>query len=279
MTKRCLTAIAALALLTAALPAHAIVLSYQPKVGSVQRQKVSMAGRMETSVPGLEEAVRMEVTGETSYEQEALSATGELTRVETRLLGGRLVLRQQTPGTPEGEQQRHSVDMPTGRIVADMDRRGRVVKVVEKDLKGEYADQLMGAESANSLVQSPGLPEGDVAAGAVWSDNVTVPLGANAPEISLTLKSQLVSLETFQNRNCAKIRTTFSYPEQQGQSELAGRLDGALQADMVWYYDYEDSVFVYAEGTVGGTTSFEPGLIEGAITTNMIINVKVALVK
>jgi hypothetical protein len=263
-------------LLSAALPAHAVVLRYQPAVGSVQKQKATMAGRMETSMEGLGQMMRMELVSEMNYQQKALSQTDEVTRVETKLLGGKASVKF-------GEQSQ-SIDMPDGKIVADIDRRGRMAKLVEMDMKGQQSQQMMGADSLGNWSQFAAFPEGEVTVGDSWADKITVPSTAGGPDLTLDLNSKLLSVETFQGRQCAKIRTTFSGPMEYDLSAMgqAGAMNATLQGDMVWYYDYENSVYVYGEGTVGmdmNMASDASGMPAGAMTSKMIMNVKLAMVK
>lgn len=273
--KRCRTAVVLLVLLSAALPAHAVVLRYQPAVGSVQRQKVTMAGRMETSMEGLGQMMRMELVSEMNYQQKALSQTDEVTRVETKMLGGKA-------SVTFGEQSQ-SMDMPDGKIVADIDRRGRMAKLVEMDMKGQ-SQQMMGADALGNWSQFAAFPEGEISIGDTWADKITVPSTAGGPELTLDLNSKLLSVETFQGRQCTKIRTTFSGPMEYDLSAMgqAGTMNATLQGDMVWYYDYENSVYVYGEGTVGmdmNMASDASGMPAGAMTSKMIMNVKLAMVK
>ncbi len=273
--KRCHTAVVVTLLLLGALPAHAVVLKFQPAVGSAQKQKATMAGRIETSMEGLGQMMRMELVSEMNYQQKALSQTDDVTRVETKMLGGKASVKF-------GEQSQ-SVDMPEGKIVADIDRRGRLTKLVEMDMKDQQSQQMMGADALGNWSQFAAFPAGDINVGDTWADKITTPSSAG-PELTLDLNSKLLSLETFQGRKCAKIRTTFSGPMTYDLATMGqqGAMNATLQGDMVWYYDYDNSVYVYGEGTVGmdmSMSSEAPGMPAGAMTSKMIVNVKLALVQ
>jgi hypothetical protein len=265
---------------TVCVPAQAIVLRYAPKVGEVHKQKATIAGRMQTTMEGIGEAVRAEMTGEMEYSEKALSQTDTVTRVQTDLSGGKMSM------TMAGQSQ--SLDMPTGKMVVDMDRQGRVVKLVEMDMPG--SEQMMGAAGAENFPnwsQFGAFPEGDVAVNDTWSDKLSMPAGPGMPAIEISYKCTLLDLSTFQGRKCAKIRTTFSGPFEMDLSKMAGvgagaggAMNGTMQGDLVWQYDYENSVYVYGEGTVGMDMNMSVGGADmpgGAMTMKMLMNIKTAL--
>jgi hypothetical protein len=264
------------------LPAQAIVLRYQPKVGEVTKHKASMAGRMETEMPGMDQTMHIEMTMSMDYSEKALSATDETTRLETRLLGGSATMKM------NGES--HTEDMPTGRMVADMDRRGRVARLVEADFGAPEFGEMMapGGETFPNWSQFAAFPEGDVKVEDSWSDELQIPTGLGGPELKLTFTSRLLALTTFQDRRCAKIRSSFEGPMQFDMSDMnlpgeqgaEGSMEATLQGDMLWYYDYENSVYVYGEGSVGMDMKMSMAMPEGAggtMTTRMVMNIKTTL--
>jgi len=271
--------------LVSCLPAHAVVLRYRPKVGEMTKHKVSMSGRMETSmagtaVPGA--TMRMEMTGAIDLAEKALSQTEETTRVENRWLGGKISVKM------DGQSQ--SVDVPTGRMVVDVDPRGRAVKLIEAAMEDQsLTPQAMGPDFQTMVGWSEfgAFPEGDVKVDDTWSDEIKLPTGEEGPEITLQISSRLLALTTFQERKCAKIRTSFEGPMTFDLSKMApadeeaeGEMEAVLQGDMVWYYDYENSVYVYAEGAVGMNMTMSmsaPEMPAGEMTMNMLMNVKYAL--
>jgi len=272
-------------LLAIALPAHAVVLRYEPEVGSVQRHKVSMAGRMESTVEGVGQTMRVEMTSEMTYSEKALSKTDETTTVETELLGGTT--------TMDMGGQTQTMKMPTGKIVAEMDRRGRMFELVETNMMGgEAAESIMGsgAETMPNWSQFSAFPENDVKVGDTWSDTISVPTEPGGPSIELTFESELIALTTFQDRKCAKMKTSFSGPIEMVMDEMSatgdeggeGSLDATLSGDLVWYYDYENSVYVYAEGTIGMEMHMVmavPNMSNGTMTSKMLMNMKVSLMQ
>ncbi len=59
-------------------------------------------------------------------------------------------------------------------------------------------------------------------------------------------------------------------------------MTGALQGDLLWYYDYEKSVYVYGEGTIGMDMTMSvqaPNMPGGTMTTKMLMNLKTTLVQ
>ncbi|MFB3880226.1 MAG: hypothetical protein ACE149_03135 [Armatimonadota bacterium] len=282
MSRRVLTGMTLCMALAICVPAHAIVLRYAPKVGEVYKQKATMSGRMEMTMAALQQTMRGEITMDMDYSEKALSQTETTTRVQTELLGGK--------GQVKMAGQSQSIDMPTGKMVTDMDRRGQVVKVVEMDMPG--TEQMMGpgAESLPNWSQFGALPEGDVSPKDTWTGKVTIPAGPNMPSIEMTFNCTLLDVTTFQGRNCAKIRTAFNGPFQMDLAEAEGMppgaegtMDATMNGSIDWYYDYDNSVYVYGEGTVGMEMTMQmagaagAGMPEGDIKMKMLMNIKTAL--
>lgn len=282
MKRRCAVGLVAGLLLVACLPAHAIVLRYRPEVDQVTKHKMTMAGRMEMSVEGMGQLMQMEITGTLNYAEKALSATAEATQVETRLTGGTM--------TAKGGGQSQTQDMPTGRMVADIDPRGRVLKMVSAEFEGEDAmAQGMGpgADTWSTMpAQFGAFPEGDINVDDTWAEELKIPTSPDGPEMTMNLESQLLALTTFQGRKCAKVRTSFEGPMNLDMADFGGAaggvegaMDAMLQGDMLWYYDYENSIYVYGEGAVGMdmNISVAGADMPGGMTAQMLMNVKMSL--
>jgi hypothetical protein len=259
------------------MPAHAIVLRYSPKPGEVHKSKADMAGKVESSMPGMGQSARIELTMEMDYAEKIVSRTEGVTRVETEILGGQVVTKMTQP-----MQQTQTMDLPTGRVVVDLDNRGQVVKMIEADMPGADMSQFgsQGAESFPNWSQYSAFPEGDVSEGDEWAATLEVPTAPDGPTLELDLASKLIALTTFQDRKCAKIRTQFSGPMEMDMSGASGGAGGAttgtLQGDLLWYYDYENSVYVYGEGTMGMDMQMDMGEM-GAMTMKMVMNIKTRL--
>lgn len=266
--------------LAAGLPAHAVLLRYSPKVGETIKYRVSMAGRTESSVEGMPEPMRMELSGAIQYTSKALSETTDTVRIETRVTGGKFTAK--AAGQSQGE------DVPKGKVVADMDRRGRMVKMIESDLGGKSgAEDFMtgGAGSWSSFANFAAFPEGEVKVNDTWSDEMKIPSAEGGPEVNLTLASRLLAVAPYQGRNCAKIRTSFKGPlsfDLPAEAAEGSQMEATLQGDLVWYYDYEKSVYVSGEGTVGMDMKMAmaaPEMPGMQMTTKMLMNIKLALAK
>ncbi len=272
--------IGALALATS-LPAHALVLRVQPEIGATHRYKLTMSGRTNTEMMG--QAVSTQTTGEVNYAEKVLSREGDVTRYETEVFGGSIEVTQ------AGQSQ--TIDLPSGRSVTEVDSRGRVVKVVEAESEGESDEQSLAGSGPGSMAASShygSFPESDVKEGDTWSDTLSVPMGPGGPEVEVTCTMELLALTTFQNRKCAKIRTSFSSPLEldlgdlgvPGGEEGVGGLQAVLKGDILTYYDYENSLYVYTEGTMGvdGEMSV-PGMPGGGVPMKMIMNLKLVVVE
>ncbi len=282
MRRRCAVGLTAGLLLAACLPAHAIVLRYRPKVDEAVKHKMTMAGRMQMSMEGMGQLMQVEMTGTLEYAEKALSAAEETTRVETRLTGGTM--------TAKVGDQAETQNMPTGRMVADLDQRGRLVKMVSAEFEGEDAmAQGMGpgAETWSTMpAQFGAFPEGDVNVGDTWSEELKIPMAPDGPEMTLTIESELLALTTFQGRKCVKARTQFEGPMNIDMAGLGGpgadvegTVEAMLQGDMLWYYDYENSVHVYGEGTLGMDMNISVAGEEmpGGMNAQVLMNVKMML--
>jgi hypothetical protein len=132
------------------------------------------------------------------------------------------------------------------------------------------------------------FPEGDVKEGDTWSDTISVPWAPGGSEVEVTCSTELLALTTFQNRKCAKIRISFSSPMEMDLAELgmpvgeegSGAMQGVLKGDLLTYYDYENSLYVYSEGTVGmeGQMSVSD-MLGGVMETKTIMNLKMVMVE
>jgi len=262
------------------LPAHAVLLRYAPKVGETVKHKVSMAGRTSASVEGMGEGMRMELNGAIQYTEKAISETADTVRVETQVTGGKFTMS--VGGRSQGQE------IPKGKVVADMDRRGRLVKTIQADFGGKSGAQDFltgGAGSWSNLASFSAFPEGDVKAGDTWSDEIKIPATQGGPEVNLSTTSRLLEVATYQGRSCAKIRTTFKGPlvfDTSGQNDDSGSMEATLQGDLIWYYDYQNSVYVSGEGSVGMDLKMSmsgPEMPGMPVTSKMLMNVKLSLAK
>jgi len=277
MRRHRLTGLLVCVLFGVCVPAHAIVLRYSPEPGQVRKSEANMAGKVETAMAAMGQTARIEMTMDMAYAEKIMSRSEGVSRVETEVLGGKVVTKMTQP-----MEQTQTTDVPTGRVVVDLDNRGRVVKMVEADMPGADMSQFgaQGAESFPNWSQYSSFPEGDIKEGDEWTATLEIPTAPDGPTLNLDLTSELVALTTFQDRKCAKIRTRFSGPMEMDMSGVSGGQGGAttgtLQGDVLWYYDYENSVYVYGEGTIGMDMQMDMGEM-GAMTMKMVMNIKTRL--
>jgi hypothetical protein len=282
MVKRhCVAGMAAGIVLLLGIPADAVVLRYAPKEGSVTKYQASVAGRMQASIPGLADTMQMEMTSTLRYDEKALAKTEKGMKIETALVSGEMVL--------DVNGQSQTVSMPTGRVVTEMDDRGRVLELVEVDLGGQDPLSQLGGQGGENFPnwsQFGAFPEDDVSVGDSWTDTVKVPTPGGGPMLELSFTSRLEGIETKQDRQCAKIRTAFEGPMHLNLAELdvseegaEGSLEATLAGEMLWYYDYENSVYAYGEGAVELSMQMSvpmPDAMAGEMTTKVRMNVKTA---
>ncbi len=285
MNRRWLLGMSALLALAVCLPAHAIGLGYVPKVGEVHRYEVTAEGSMGMTIEALRETGRSHTTVEVKCEQTALSQTGKATLLQIKLLGGK--------GTTEREGHTEPFAVPTASAVIEVDRRGRVTRLVEMNLEGKDANELVRqwTELLSGWSQFSPLPEGEVNVGDTWNDTFPLAVPPRTPAIEISVKSQLLDLTNVQGRQCAKIQTSFSGLIEREGSDMgpfgkAGPTTGNLRCDLTWYYDYANSIFVGGEGAGGIDMSrflqgpLGPGMPNRtAMSTKMQMNVKIVLVQ
>jgi len=285
MKRRCAVGLVAGLLLVTCVPANAIVLRYRPKINELTKHQITADVRIQTSIEGMGQVTQREATASVDYIEKALSETAETTRLETRWVRGIL--------TTKANGEVHTEELPTGRVVADMDRRKRLAGVVETDFGGEAdLSELMGpgAETwTNLFAQFGAFPEGDIEVSGAWSEELKIPISPAGPEVEITVESRLLALTTFQGRKCAKIQTSFEGPISLDLSdfgapteEVKGAMEAMLQGDMLWYYDYENSVDVYQEASARMDTNLSMSAPEapgGTITTEARLKLKMTLTK
>ncbi|UCC68295.1 MAG: hypothetical protein JSV79_14520 [Armatimonadota bacterium] len=283
MKRRCAMGLVAGLLVASCLPAHAIVLRYRPKINELSKRNITVEGSMQTSIEGAGQFTQREATASAEYVEKALSETAETTRVESRWIRGTL--------TTKANGESHTEELPPGRMVADIDRRKRLVEVVEADFGGgvdSWSLMGSGAETWTSFFAQFGqFPEGDIEVGDSWYEELKIPIAPASSEIKVTVESHLLALTTFQGRKCAKIRASFEGPISLDLSdfgasseEAKGRLEATFHGDTLWYYDYENSVDVYQEASTRMEINLSVSEHEapgGTITTEATLKMKMAL--
>ena len=231
------------------LPAHAIVLRYNPKKGLVAKHKTTITGSTSMTMPGMDMGtMKATMSGFVNTTEKVLATTADTATVETTITGGKM--------TVNVAGQKQSIDMPQGRMVAEMDDRGRMVKMIESDIDFGEEGMMGGAPmDFNDFAEfSAAFPDGDLKLKDTWSGDMKLSL-AEGLDITLSANSRLLELTTFQGRKCAKIRSAFKGPLSLEMSEAGTDMTttGSVTAQFITYYDYVNSVYVSSEGTVGMT--------------------------
>lgn len=278
--------------LVGAAPAGAVELVYKPKVGETVQHKVMLAGRLSVTVSDPELASfldqRGEMTATIRYSVTPTSRSDDSTVVAIRMLDGQAVVNTES-GT-------ETVDLGTLTAKLTTDRRLETDEAefdIEEDFT-ETSDEVYSvldgfpllAGDWWELVDVLYLPTGDVSKGAEWryEDTEDLPSESAPP---LVVRYKLLDLTTHAGRNCAKIRASWRYEfsdmkmEEEGEGEEPDAMTGSglHTGDYLVYYDYENSVCAYSEGTVGlemsVTMPSQSG--EGTVSMKALVNVKTAL--
>jgi hypothetical protein len=290
-----LASLAALALLGAAgSGAQAVEIQYKPKVGETTKQRVMLAGRMsmEADSPLMQDFIldRAQVSATIDYTSKPISQSGDATEVKVQITQG-----EATITVSEGQEK---TSLGSVESTMRVDRRLEVSEVdftTEEDYR-HLSDDAAGAMDAFGigaggwwdLVDVLYLPEGDVSVGAEWTykdDDTSIGGGEEAPPLEVQFK--LLELTTHAGRNCAKISTSYRYEFSEVAmptgAEEGGRMttSGLMSGEYLIYYDYENSVRVYREGSTGFDVTViaeYPEMGEATVRTKIVMNVKASLV-
>ena len=269
--------------------AHAepIELRFKPKVGQETKHRLMMAARVETA--SQTEEVSSAERGEAQVRIDfARKATGEEegeTTVEIRQLKGEVSV------IVEGKET--TIALQPFRCVKRFDRRRSEVGLEEheggdppeSDQEGtgcEIVGSLgigcgMWAEMAEMLT----LPAEPVEVRATWKEeHESVP-----QDEKLVVNYKLEELTSRSGRKCAKIRAAWRHQfSTKGLSNLAEMQPGSVgilaaegvnTGDLVCYYDYENSVDVLVEGSLGN----ESTTVATGSTEKAVMNVKIVMVE
>jgi hypothetical protein len=258
--RRCSLAAVALGMvLVVALPTEAALLRYRPKVGTVTKHRLQVSSRMSFSEEPEQHylrAIRAEVSASLEYTQEILSETEDGVRVQTRLSSSEAkvtandVTETASLGSFRVAQDVDQLRSPSGGYAeceddyTDVSDETYEVLVECYLTLGEWADWL-------DILQ---FDKAEVGVGETWQKEASYigPFGVLPPET--VVRSRLVELTTMEGRKCAKIETSLDAPLHEDLQETGApeglTLQRALRFDLVWHYDYENSVTVLMEGSI-----------------------------
>ncbi|MBN1461428.1 MAG: hypothetical protein JXA57_18020 [Armatimonadetes bacterium] len=273
--------------------AQAVEMKYTPKVGEPTQHRVMLAGRltMETDSPFMQGFIldRAQVSARIDYVSKPVSRSGDTTNIEVEMTGSEVSIT-----TAEGPEK---TSLGSAEATMEVDSRLEVLDAsftTDEDytsLSDDAAEAIdtfgVGAGGWWDLIDVLYLPEKDVTVGAEWTyeDTGADFVGAEgAPP--LVVKYKLLELTTHAGRKCAKISTSLKYefsevdisPEEDEEGRMT--TSGTLSGEYLSYYDYENSIQVYHEGSTGAdvTVRFEhPDLPETEVRTKIVMNVKAAL--
>jgi hypothetical protein len=285
---RCCLAVVALGLgLVAAPPTEAALLRYRPKVGTTTKHRLQVSSRMSFSEEPEQHYIlplKAEVSASLEYAQKITSETEDGVRVETQL--------SSSEAKVTANDVTETASLGSCRLAQDMDHLrspSEGLGEIEEDFTevsdetyhaltecyltlGEWADWL-------DILQ---FPDAEVELGETWKGEAPFigPFGVLPPEA--VVRSRLVELTTMEGRKCAKIETSLDAPLHEDLHETGApeglSLQRALRFNLVWYYDYENSVTVLMEGSIT-----EEGLFSDTSGRSgqgkVIINVKESLLE
>jgi hypothetical protein len=228
------------------MPAHALLLRYTPKTGSVVTRKIATSGRTVMRSETLSKSSRTERVGTTLERKEVLGQERGGYKVRESSPGGT------TTVTKSGQKGARKKKEPPSSKVTIYDDRGRVVSVLSKAPEAGATDFLIEADDFMAL-GTIAFPEQEVKPGDTWSDEARVSMGEGMPELVLTVNCRLLALVTYHGRSCAKIRTSITGPlnlelsQIPGLKGLEGSAEGTVGGTAVEYYDYTTSTWLDGE--------------------------------
>jgi len=276
--------------LVGAAPASAVELVYKPKVGETVQHKVMLAGRLSVTASDSELAAflaqRGEMTVTIRYAAAPASQSDDATVVAIRMLNGQAVVKTES-GTETFDlgtlTAKLTVDRRLETGAAEFDNEEDITEVSDEAYSVLDGFPVLGGNWWE-LVDVLYLPAGDVSAGAEWQyeDTEDLPSESSPP---LVVRYKLLDLTTHAGRKCAKIRASWRYEfsdmkmDEEGEESEATIGSGVYSGDYLLYYDYENSVCAYSEGSVGLETSVMMPSPSGEGTASMkaLVNVKTAL--
>ena len=267
--------------------AEPIQLRFKPAVGQETKHRLMMAARVETASQTEEGSLaeRGEAQVRIDFARKVTGEEGEETTIETRQLKGEVSV------TVEGAET--AIALPPFRTVRHFDRRRNQVGLAEEEGGDppESDEESTGCEIVGSLGVGCGmwaemaemltLPAEPVEVGATW----TKEHGSGSQDEKSTVNYKLEELTSRSGRKCAKIRASWRHQfSTKGLSDLAEMQPGSVgilaaegvnTGDLVCYYDYENSVDVLVEGSLGN----ESTTVATGSTEKAVMNVKIVMVE
>jgi hypothetical protein len=268
------------------LPAHAVLLRYTPKTGSVVTHKVASTNLTTVKSEVAAISTRTETTGTGAERTEVLGQERGGYKVRESTRGGTLTVTT----TKSGRKSTHKEKLAPRSSLTIYDDHGRVVSVLSKASGGAPSESVIDVDDFMAL-GTIAFPEEEVKPGDTWSDEARVAMGEGMPELVLTVNCRLLALVTYHGRSCAKIRTSISgplnlelsqIPEMKG---LEGSTEGTVQGSIVQYYDYTTSSWLDADAKLTTTLSMlasvpAPGGVQSVpIEIRGVATIKMTVVK
>jgi hypothetical protein len=225
--------------------AQAIVLRYQPKVGTTTQSDFTMTGTMEMSAGTTSQTADTSVSGVSVEKVIAIVPEGRKVRSELR--DARLNMNFQGMAAENKSQK-----LPDMSFVSIIDERGRTKRILSSSLAD--TEMAVGGDTLSELGGSACLPDKDVKPGDTWSTTQKITASGMLPNMTISMNFRLLELTTYKGRPVAKIRSSFSGPVSFDLSKMpngvTGSAAGTLKGEATTYYDYERGVDLAEEGEV-----------------------------
>ncbi len=288
MNPRSLGFCCALVLISVCLPAHAIELRFKPKVGLETKHKLMVSARVEMpdlTEEGNFEQARGEATAHIEFTRKALSETDDETLMEIRCTSAKASVKS--------DEVTEEVDLGLYRAVEHVNRQRESGETEEQEgvdppeSASEACTTLSGLQLGcgmwASLLEELRLPQEAVEPGATWKHEVAI---SEFGDHETTYTYKLEELTTVSGHKCARIRVKWRNQWQLKESDLkdlveddtlvgTGDTKGIQTGDLVWLYDYENSIDFRLEGSIGReTTNSTLGSTE-----KTLMNIKLVLVE
>lgn len=248
-----------------------VKLRYQWKTGQQTTCRSSIAAAATVQMPFMEESLKMQMRGSITCHQKITKVEPEgIAEIENRIEPSSFSM------SANGEDQK--MPFPAETTVLRMSPRGKVLSISgaasgEESEVTEKSPHAKGLDANQVFRNGAGLvfPEEDLKPGQTWTEECTLPIG---PEQSVKVKcnGKLVDLVEVQGMKCAKLEATIVFPlaldfpgeSSSMPSEAGAESQGYTKLTSTIYFDYEQGLVVFSQGTITAAMQYSMSPPAGA---------------
>ncbi|MBI3922313.1 MAG: hypothetical protein HY318_12910 [Armatimonadetes bacterium] len=264
-------------------------LRYQWKTGLQTTCRSSVAAAAMVQMPFMEESLKMQMRGALTFHQKVTKVdTDGIAEIENRI--------EPSTFSMSANGGNEKMPFPGETTVLRMSPRGKVLSISnvasgEESEETEESPHAKGLDANQVFRNGAGLvfPEEDLKPGQTWTEECTLPVG---PEQSVKIKcnGKLIDLVEVQGMKCAKLEATIVFPlaldfpgeRSSMPSDVAADSQGYTRLTSTIYFDYEQGIVVFSEGSITGAMQYSmsppPGAVEAGVEgTDMSMSMKLKM--